>query len=525
MNEGLFLYKEKRLTIRYVIALSLVALFSVSSYLIIQIVLSRQNADARVINLSGRQRMLSQMLTKEALLLAQSDNDDDRKKYHSSLDTALQNWRMMHNALRHGNEELRIPAGNSPEIDRYFTLIDQPFQNIVSAAWEILAIAPSGGSQMDLKSPTMRKIVQASPQYLKWMDKIVFQYQKEADERVSRLQFLETLFLSIILLVLSLEAVFIFRPMVNKVKKSYESLININSQLAKEIDERKKAEKQLQDSNDRLEAQVIERTSWLSEMNDELKMEISERARADRILRNAYEDLKNLQSENVAIMRDLERKKSELDKSLHEKELLLRELHHRVKNNLQIISSLIRIQSKSLPNGSHTRIFKDSENRIMSMALVHEKLYKSKDLAHIAMKDYVRDIINSLAGAYDSSNGRISFQVDVDDIFMNVDSAIPCGLVLNELISNSMKHAFVDVDGGRINVRMAKGLDDQIELTVNDNGRGMLAGGHPENEGSIGLELVRTIVEDQLRGTMVVDAAGLAEFKISFREPNYRKRI
>lgn len=518
MNEGLFLYKEKRLTIRYIIALSLVALFSVSSYLIIQIVLSRQNADARVINLSGRQRMLSQMLTKETLLLAQSENEDDRMKYHSSLDAALQNWRMMHEALRHGNEELKIPAGNSPEIEKYFTQIDQPFQNIVNAAGEILAIGPSGSSQMPLKSPTMLKIVESSPQYLEWMDKIVFQYQKEADERVSRLQYLETLFLSIILMILSLEAVFIFRPMVAKVKKSYESLISVNNQLAKEIDDRKKAEKQLQDSNDRLEAQVMERTSWLSEMNEELKKEINERARAERILRDAYEDLKKLQSENVAMM-------GELDKSLHEKELLLRELHHRVKNNLQIISSLIRIQSKSLPNGSHTRIFKDSENRIMSMALVHEKLYKSKDLAHIAMKDYVRDIINSLAGAYDSSNGRISFQIEVDDIFMNVDSAIPCGLVLNELISNSMKHAFVGVDGGRISVRMAKGLDDQIELTVNDNGKGLRPEGHPENEGSIGLELVRTIVEDQLRGTMAMDSGGLAEFKISFREPNYRKRI
>ncbi|MEE8358125.1 MAG: PAS domain S-box protein, partial [Candidatus Hydrothermarchaeales archaeon] len=149
-----------------------------------------------------------------------------------------------------------------------------------------------------------------------------------------------------------------------------------------------------------------------------------------------------------------ERKKAEeeIKADLKEKEVLLQEIHHRVKNNLQVVSSLLELQSGYIKDKRDLRLLKESQNRIKSMALVHEKLYQSKDLANIDFSDYIEDLTNNLFMVYEANASKIALKIDVKDVSLGINAAIPCGLIINELISNSLKHAFPEGRGGEIEI-------------------------------------------------------------------------
>jgi PAS domain S-box-containing protein len=222
----------------------------------------------------------------------------------------------------------------------------------------------------------------------------------------------------------------------------------------------------------------------------------------------------------AGISRDItQRKKAEAEirHSLKEKETLLREIHHRVKNNMQIISSLLRLQSKYIKNKDDVEIFKESHNRISSMALIHEKLYQSRDFTNIDFNVYVRDLVRGLFHSYGTDESRIKLKISLDNIPIGIDSAIPCGLIINELITNSLKYAFPDDRKGEINICMGVVGENEFELTISDNGVGIPEGIDFERTDTLGLHLVKILAENQLQGEITPDRTNGTKFRIKFK--------
>ncbi len=217
-----------------------------------------------------------------------------------------------------------------------------------------------------------------------------------------------------------------------------------------------------------------------------------------------------------------------LKASLNEKELLLHEIHHRVKNNLQIISSLLSLQSRYIKDDETLKIFKESQNRVMSLAMIHEKLYKSSNFVQIDFAEYVKDLVDKLFYTYKISQNNVQLSINIDNIFFNIETAIPCGLIINELVTNSLKHAFPMIaeekwknNEIRINLHQVKG---SFVLIVSDNGTGLPENVNFTNTSSLGLQLVNSLV-DQLDGTITVDKTRGTNFKIIFKKMKYKKRI
>ncbi|MEQ8383482.1 MAG: PAS domain-containing protein [Coleofasciculus sp. A1-SPW-01] len=208
--------------------------------------------------------------------------------------------------------------------------------------------------------------------------------------------------------------------------------------------------------------------------------------------------------------------KEELQASLKEKEVLLKEIHHRVKNNLQIVSSLLQMQSRRTKYQDVALVLQDSQNRIASIALVHEKLYRSDNLAQIDFAQYVPDLITHLFDSYSISSSRVRISYQVEDIDLPIDTAIPCGLILNELVSNTLKYAFPEDQQGEIEIKFQRNPDNNLlTLLVRDNGVGIQKSFDIETTTSLGLTLVLGLV-DQIDGTLDLNCDSGTEFRITF---------
>jgi two-component sensor histidine kinase len=199
--------------------------------------------------------------------------------------------------------------------------------------------------------------------------------------------------------------------------------------------------------------------------------------------------------------------------SLKEKEVLLKEVHHRVKNNLQVISSLLSLQAGYVNDKQALELFKESQNRVRSMAIIHERLYQSKDLGRIDFRGYVRDLADNLFRSYGVDSGRIMLNVNVDNVFLGVDMAIPCGLIVNELVSNSLKYAFPEGRKGEIRIDLFPEGEKNLVLIVKDNGIGFPEELDFRNTETLGLQLVNTLTE-QVGGTITLSREGGTMFKI-----------
>jgi PAS domain S-box-containing protein len=220
-------------------------------------------------------------------------------------------------------------------------------------------------------------------------------------------------------------------------------------------------------------------------------------------------------SEDITERKQAEEKLSSL---LKEKEVLVREVHHRVKNNFAVVSSLLGLQAQQIADENIQDMFMKSRDRIRSMSLIHERLYQSKDLTHINLAEYVRTLADDLFNAYETGSTKVSLVVEAEDVALNVDQAIPCGLIVNELITNALKHGFPPSrDGkGRIDVTLRTTDDNEIELAVKDNGVGMPDGFDITHTLSLGLKIVNLLAEDQLGGKLEVDKNGGARFIVRF---------
>ncbi len=213
---------------------------------------------------------------------------------------------------------------------------------------------------------------------------------------------------------------------------------------------------------------------------------------------------------------DRKRAEEKLKESLKEKDLLLREIHHRVKNNLQVISSLLKLQSRCAKRTACRDIFEASQRRLQSMALIHEKLYQSGNLADIDFKAYIESLGARLLAASSVPGSQITLQTEIVAAPLGIDVAMPCGLISNELISNSLKHAFPGQKKGVIEVYFGS-CSHEFELVVRDDGVGLPENLDLENAETLGLRLVSTLVQ-QLQGHMRVNNADGTEFRIRFPE-------
>ena len=217
------------------------------------------------------------------------------------------------------------------------------------------------------------------------------------------------------------------------------------------------------------------------------------------------------------------RAEDEILRSLKEKELLLREIHHRVKNNLQIISTLLTLQSSQSNKINVNDLYKESQNRIQSIALIHENLYHSEDLAHINFKAYVKGLVSDLFDSYGVDSSKIKLNLDIENVTLGIETAIPCGLIINELVSNSLKHGFKGVKTGQVNVELQKINEGKYALLVSDTGTPFSKELNLSSSDTLGLELIKNLVK-QLDANLTFNKDN-KEFKIIFKELEYKERI
>lgn len=205
----------------------------------------------------------------------------------------------------------------------------------------------------------------------------------------------------------------------------------------------------------------------------------------------------------------------QLKASLQEKEVLLKEIHHRVKNNLQVICSLLKLQSGYIKDKEMISLLNDSYNRVRSMALIHEKLYQSQGLARIDADDYIKSLAYNLISFHQKTSEKIDLNIQIEPMFFDIDTAIPCGLIINELICNTLKYAFPNQSNGNIHIKLAMTKNKFIVLEVADNGIGLPPKFNIENSETLGLQLVNNLTI-QLDGEIEVSSECGTFFRITF---------
>ncbi|MEW6011374.1 MAG: sensor histidine kinase [Euryarchaeota archaeon] len=232
-----------------------------------------------------------------------------------------------------------------------------------------------------------------------------------------------------------------------------------------------------------------------------------------------YDQLTQLNNELTTTKRKLVKKNIQLEKALEEKEMLLKEIHHRVKNNLMVISSLLSLQSRYIKDKKALAVFKESQNRAKSMALIHEKLYRSTDLKRIDFGEYIRTFSAELYHSIVGDPRQVKLELNVEHVMLDINTSIPLGLIVNELITNSMKYAFPPGTEGKIKIDFYP-QDDYFILNVSDDGIGIPEEVDIENTKSLGLQLVNSLTE-QINGQLTVNRKDPTEFKIKFQEISF----
>lgn len=300
--------------------------------------------------------------------------------------------------------------------------------------------------------------------------------------------------------------------------KSKEDLIGSNWQPLPVVDDRENIEGKLSSLSSHNPTEIIENRVY-SGKGDIHWLQFINKGFFDS-------DGKLLEIQSVG--RDItERKEADkaLKESLREKEVLLKEIHHRVKNNMQIIQSLISIQTDKISDVELRKPLIESNNRIKSMALIHETLYHSKDIAKLDIDAYFKNISNHLFKIYRNSSHHISLSVSVDPIALDMDQCIACGLIINELISNALKYAFVDMTDGELGISLKQINEENATLCIDDNGKGFPDSIDHNLIDSMGLRIVRILVKGQLKGNMSIKNRDGTAFNIIFPLPSVKKQV
>jgi PAS domain S-box-containing protein len=206
-----------------------------------------------------------------------------------------------------------------------------------------------------------------------------------------------------------------------------------------------------------------------------------------------------------------------IKRTLQEKEILLREVHHRVKNNLQVICSMLRLQERNLRDEVLLQTLRECRERVMAMAMLHDQLHRAKDFSNINLGEYIRNLASSLFCSYGVNSAEVGLRMDIEDIHVAVDTAIPCGLIVNELVSNSLLHAFPDRRKGRVSLGLHALPGGSVELAIGDDGRGFSESAHPANTRSLGLWLV-DLLADQIGAAVERSSAAGVRYRLVFQE-------
>ena len=204
-------------------------------------------------------------------------------------------------------------------------------------------------------------------------------------------------------------------------------------------------------------------------------------------------------------------------RSLQEKETLLKEVYHRVKNNLQVVTSLFDMQLARLPEGQAHTALRDAADRVGAMALVHEKLYLTKGISSIRLSDYISDLAHSIMLTFHAQERGISLRLDVEDVELEMERAITCGLIINEVVSNSLTHAFPDGRNGEIWISLHSHDRDTVELDIGDNGVGIPDGVDPRKTGTLGMRLIFSLAEEQMEGSIELVRGRGTTYRIRFK--------
>lgn len=252
--------------------------------------------------------------------------------------------------------------------------------------------------------------------------------------------------------------------------------------------------------------------------------EVLARVRTHLMLRNMQ---KRLQDQNTSLQEEIvERKRIEerLKLALNEREVLLQELHHRTESSLNVICSLLKLQASFVSDEQVAQLFNDLETRVRVMAIVHQKLYQTENLAQIDLKGYIYDLAILLYRTYKVNADDIMLKPTLESVFVSTDTAILCGLFLNELLCNCLKHAFPAKKTGEIRLGLRALPSGEIELCVGDNGVGLPQGFDSSKDGLFGLQLIRSIEQSYLHGTITYHTDNGTEWLIRFKEPEYKKK-
>jgi len=257
---------------------------------------------------------------------------------------------------------------------------------------------------------------------------------------------------------------------------------------------------------------IRKRNRMLGEINTKLSEQIAERKKAEEELKKIQEELEKKVKERTF---ELRKANKELGKSLKEKEALLKEVHHRVKNNMQIVSSLLRLQSRKIKDKGALSVFKQSQNQIRSMALIHEKLYQTHNFASIDLESYIKNLVKHLSYSYKGGTQGIDFDIKMEDIYLDINRTVPLGLLLSELVTNSLKYAFPHGEKGEIYIRMKKTPEGKHTLIVGDTGKGIEPDKDVFESETLGIRLVQDLVK-QLKGSIEIKREKGLAFKITF---------
>ncbi len=265
----------------------------------------------------------------------------------------------------------------------------------------------------------------------------------------------------------------------------------------------------------RVHLQLRALTQTLEQQNQLLTAEVRQRVTTETALQQLNQKLETLVDRRAAQLRQTN---EQLKLSLHEKEILLKEVHHRVKNNLNVIISLLSLQSKSFKDPKVLEVFENSKNRIYSIALVHEQLYQSQTFSQINCKDYIRQLVSGLFHSCNDGSAQIKLTFELDEIYLNIETAIPCGMIINEIVTNAIKYAFPEHRSGEIKISLKADKLKKYYLVIQDNGIGFPPEYDWKNASSLGLTLVRLLMK-QLDGSIELqhDINGVS-FHIIFRE-------
>jgi len=444
---------------RYAFALSIVAILSLASQVVIQSTLARNDDDSRVVNIAGRQRMLSQKIAKAARAIVDARSPAGRRIYAVELGEATELLKVSHDALLRGDSRLGVDGRNSATVLRLFEKIEPQYEAILGAALSLQREALDAAAARPRLAGLAGPILADENDFLQGMNAVTFQYDAETKERLQFIGTLEYVFFALTGLTLTLEALFIFRPAERQIRTYFGEL-------------------------DRIRQDLLGTNDQLATMNRSLGAEIAERARAE------------------------ERERA----SAREKEILLKELQHRVKNSISVIASLVGLEGAKAEAAETRAILAKLESRIEALASLYDMLYATGSFEGIVLPDYLGRVVDSAAKILGADARNVRISCDIAPVRIDARRAISIGLIVNELVTDSMKYAFPD-RAGNIDVRLVRN-DEDLVLEIRDDGIGLPPGFPEPGSSGSGLIIVQALAK-QLAASFEARSDAGARFSLA----------